>query len=210
MRRAVILMVGAALAVSMFASPASAADRSKSQSYNAFWHIRTRVDRDTYLRITWYAGVYATGEDFWSDLYRSTQVCERGSGRDRCRSGPYLYGVIDDLGDGTFELDRGLDSGTFVATYPMEVYRHGDERDVGDITIEVGLVGEGSLSTGSYRERYTNEEGCTQVYSSRWEYRQAIASGVLTFERSGETRDIGDTDDANMGRGNNLSISHGC
>lgn len=208
MRRLMVVILGALLAVPATAPAASARpERSESSSYNAFWHIRERVDRDTYLRIVWYAGVYADGDSFWSDLYRSVQRCERGPGRDRCRSGPYMIGVIEDLGDGTFELDQGLETGYFEATYPMEVYSERGERDAGDIHIAVNLAGTGTLSSSS--ERSTYEDECYRVrYSSSWEYRRAIASGVLTFERSGATLDVGDTDDANMGRGRSVSITH--
>ena len=210
MRRLMVVLLGAVLLVPAMAPVVSARpERSDSSSYNAFWHSKQRVDRDTYLKITWYAGVYADGDSFWSDLYRSVQRCEQGPGRDQCRSGPYMIGVIEDLGDGAFDLDRGLDTGSFDATYPMEIYKGREERRAGQIRIVVDLVGTGDLSTST--ERYTYEDGCTRVrYSGSWEYRQAIASGVLTFMRSGETLDIGDTDDANMGRGRSVSITHEC
>lgn len=208
MRRLTVVLLGALLAVPVAAPSVSARpERSQSSSYNAFWHIRERVDRDTYLKIVWYAGVYANGDSFWSDLYRSVQRCERQAGRDRCRSGPYMVGVIEDLGDGAFDLDRGLETGYFEATYPMEVYRGREERRAGRINIAVDLAGSGDLRTST--ERYTYEDECYRVrYSGSWEYRQAIASGVLTFVRGGDTLDLGDTDDANMGRGRSVSITH--
>jgi hypothetical protein len=209
MRKMMAVVLGAALAMPMLVAQPVAArpERAESRSYNAFWHLRQRVDRDTYRRITWYAGVYESREGFWSDLYRSVQICERGPGRDRCRSGPYLVGVIEDLGDGTFEMDSGLDSGYFEATYPMELYKHREERRYGRIRIAVELTGTGDLTR--YTERSTYEEGCYRVrYSSSWEYRQAIAAGVLTFNRTGETLDVGNTDDANMGQGRWFQIDH--
>jgi hypothetical protein len=209
MRRLMIVALGAALVLpTMVAQPVMARpERSESRSYNAFWHLRQRVDRDTYRKVTWYAGVYESADGFWSDLYRSTEICERQPGRDRCRSGAYLIGVIEDLGAGSFELASDLSTGTFEATYPMEIYKDREERRYGRVHIAVELTGTGDLSR--YSERSTYEEGCYRVrYSSSWENRQAIASGVLTLTRTGTTLDVGETDDANMGQGRSFQIDH--
>lgn len=199
MRRLWILVLGAALLLPLAAPQALAAPAWEStRSYNAFWHVRRNIDNDTYVRITWYAGVYEQSEGFWSDLYRSTRRCERRPGRDRCREGAYMVGVIEDLGDGAFTIDEGLNTGYFEATYPMEVYDGNTERDAGRIHIAVDLTGVGDLT--SSRESYTYEEGCFRYsYSSRSSYRQAVANGTLTFLRTDATRDLGDTEDANIG-----------
>ena len=198
MRRLGIIVLGAML-LSTFAVPeALAAGWESTRSYNAFWHSQRNVDRDTYVRITWYAGVYEQTEGFWSDLYKSTQRCERRPGRDRCRRGTYMVGVIEDLGDGEFTLSEDLSTGYFEATYPMEIYEGGDERNAGRIRITVNLTGVGDLS--SSRESYSYEEGCFRYsYTSRSSYRQAVANGTLTFLRTDTTQDLADTEDANFG-----------
>lgn len=211
MRRFWIVVMGAALVIPLAApSGATAApERYTSRSYNAFWHITRKVDADTYLRITWYAGVYESGEGFWSDLYRYVERCERRPGRDDCRRGRYMVGVIEDLGRGSFELDKRLRTGTFEATYPMEVYANGHEHRAGRIHIAVSLAGTGGLS--SSRETGVYEEECLRVrYSGRWEYRQATASGTLTFLKTGRTPRLPDTEDANMAQGQSMSITHEC
>ncbi len=210
MRRLVVIILGATLLLSSVATHASARpERSTSRSYNAFWHLTRKVDADTYLNITWYAGVYDSGEGFWSDLYKYVERCQRGPGRDRCHSGPYMVGVIEDLGDGAFTLDKGLDTGTFDATYPMEIYDDGEERRAGRIHITVGLTGTGDLSVS--RQTYYYEEGCLRVrFSGSWESRQATATGTLTFVRTGGTLDLASTEEANMSQGRSMTITHEC
>jgi hypothetical protein len=210
MRRLSVIALGATLLVALGATEAAAQpERYSSRSYNAFWHLTRRVDADTYLRITWYAGVYHQADGFWSDLYRYVERCERRAGRDRCRSGPFMVGVTDDLGKGSFALEDRLESGTFEATYPMETYDHGEERKVGRIHIAVNLTGRGDLSTT--REVYEYRDGCVRVrYSGRSEMRQAFASGMLTFRRTSKTLELRDTEDANMSQGESMSITHEC
>ena len=198
MRRLSVMILGAAILLPLAAPQALAWSQwQNTQSYNAFWHLRRNVDADHYLRITWYAGVYAESDSFWSDLYRYVERCERRPGRDRCREGPYMVGVINDLGEGEFTLAEGLDTGYFEGTYPMESYRGNHERNAGRIHISVNLTGVGTLS--SSREAYSSEDGCVRYsYRSQSEYRQATANGTLTFVRSGNTLDLIDTEDANM------------
>lgn len=199
MRRSLVLILGATLLLSLAAPQALAAPAWEStRSYNAFWHSRRNIDADHYVKVTWYAGVYEQTDSFWSDLYKSTQRCERRPGRDRCRGGAYMVGVIEDLGDGEFTIDDGLNTGYFEATYPMEIYKGREERNAGKIHIAVNLTGVGDLS--SSRESYTYEEGCFRYsYTSRSSYRQAIANGTLTFLRTDTTFDLVDTEDANIG-----------
>lgn len=210
MRRFWVIVAGAALVLSLSSPGASAQpERYASRSYNAFWHLTHRVDSDTYMRVTWYAGVYEQADGFWSDLYRFVERCERRAGRDRCRSGPFMVGVIEDLGKGSFTLGDGLDLGTFEATYPMETYSQGEERRAGRIHIAVNLVGSGELSTT--REVYEYSDGCVRVrYSGRSESRQAIASGELTFLRTDKSLRLRDTEEANMSQGESMSITHEC
>jgi hypothetical protein len=210
MRRLWVLVLGVALLIPLAAPAASGRPmREQSRSYNAFWYLTREVDSDTYLNITWYAGVYESGDGFWSDLYRYVERCERRPGRDRCRRGAYMVGVIEDLSGGTFTLDQDLTSGVFEATYPMEIYRNGHERRVGRIGIAVNLAGTGDLSTS--RETSYYEEGCLRVrYSGRWQYRQASAAGTLTFHRTGGTLELAATEDANMAQGRSMTITHEC
>ncbi|HEX7248050.1 MAG TPA: hypothetical protein VF351_08115 [Actinomycetota bacterium] len=213
MRRSSTIALAVTLGTTLLVGSAPAAsaqpERYSARSYNAFWHSTRRVDANTYLKITWYAGVYEQAGGFWSDLYRYVERCERRPGRDRCRSGPFMVGVIEELGRGSFTLEPDLELGAFEATYPMEIYDNGHERRVGRIHISVDLVGTGTLSTT--REVYEYDDGCTRVrYSGRSEYRQAIASGMLTFRRTGKTLPLRDTEDANMSQGESMSITHEC
>lgn len=198
MRRLAVLLIGAALLLPLAAPQALAWSRwHPSRSYNAFWYSRRNVDADTYVRITWYAGVYEEDDSFWSDLYRYVERCERRPGRDRCRSGPYMVGVITDIGDGEFTVDEDLETGYFEATYPMERYSGHHERRAGKIHIAVNLTGVGELSSSF--ESYSHEDGCIRYsYRSRSEYRNALANGVLTWLRNGDTKELPDTEEANL------------
>lgn len=217
MRKVLLLLILGMLVVTpLGALEASAVpERYSSKSYNAFWFSRHRVDRDTYVKTTWYAGVYvseeASGEaSFWSDLYKSSARCERREGRDRChRENTSLYGVIDDLGDGEFTLDPGLATGHFEATYPMERRdgRRGDS--IGDIAVTVDLVAVGEVTTS--RDSYSYSSGCYRVrYSGRSEYVQAKARGTLAFLRDDKTIRLGATKAAGMSQGESMSIEHTC
>lgn len=216
MRRVLVMLVGALVLVPLGGPTASAEpERYTSKGYNAFWHSRHRIDRDTYVRTTWYAGVYLSEEDsgegdFWSDLYKSSERCERREGRDRCRStGGGLYGVIDDLRNGEFTLDPGLEAGYFEATYPMERQNGRHSESIGKIRISVDLVAVGEVT--KYRESYAYSFDCYRVrYSGRSEYVQAKAKGVLTFLRDDRTIQLGATKAAGMSQGESLSIEHTC
>jgi hypothetical protein len=219
MRRSLLLILGILLVMALGTPGSSAApaepERYSSKSYNAFWYSRHGIDRDTYVRTTWYAGVYVSegesGEtDFWSDLYKSTARCERREGRDRCRYGrSELYGVIDDLGNGVFTLDPGLETGHFEATYPMSRREGNRQVSIGKIAIVVSLVAEGEVTT--YREAYSYSFDCYRVrYSGRSEFVQAKARGRLTFLRQDQTIRLGATRSAGMSQGESLSIEHSC
>lgn len=216
MRKMLVLILGLLVVVPLGALDASAVpERYTSKSYNAFWFSRHRVDRDTYVRTTWYAGVYVSEEtsgeaNFWSDLYKSSARCERRPGRDRChRESMSLYGDIFDLGDGEFTLDPGLATGHFEATYPM-VRRDGRQSEsIGDIAITVELVAVGEVTTS--RDSYSYSDGCYRLrYSGRSEYVQAEAGGALVFLREDKTINLGGTRAAGMSQGESMSVEHIC
>jgi hypothetical protein len=217
MRRLLVLALGLLVVAALGGLEAWAEpERYTSKGYNAFWYKRHRVDSDTYVRTTWYAGVYVSAEegsdevDFWSDLYKSSARCERREGRDRCRgTGIQLYGVINDLGDGEFILEPDLSSGFFEATYPMERRRGRTSESIGNIRIAVRLTAIGEVIKS--RDSYSYSTDCYRVrYSGRSEYVQAKARGVLTFLRDDSMRRLGGTESAGMSQGESMSIEHIC
>jgi hypothetical protein len=217
MKRSLMLVLASSLVMMLGGFEASAQpERYSSKGYSAFWSSRHRIDGDTYLRTTWYAGVYTSEEqgeegevDFWSDLYKSTERCERREGRDRCHgTGGYLYGDINDLGNGEFTLDSTLNTGFFEATYPME-RRRGEEQHIGKVRITVELAAVGEVTTST--ETYTSSSACSRVrYSGRWEYVRAKARGAVVFLRDDRTIRLGATRDASMSQGESMSIEHTC
>jgi hypothetical protein len=214
MRRSRLLVLGVVLLMALGTQSASAQpEHYSSKSYNAFWYSRHRIDRDTYVRTTWYAGVYLSeGQDgeaeFWSDLYKSSSRCERREGHDRCqRGGTDLYGVINDLGDGVFTLDPDLETGHFEASYPMAQRDGNRQHDIGMISIVVDLVAVGEMTT--YRDSYSYSFDCYRVrYSGRSESVQAKARGILVFARQGTTIRLGATMAAGMSQGDSMQIEH--
>ena len=215
MRKLLVVVLGVLVVLPLGGLEASAEqERYASKGYNAYWHRRHRIDADTYVRTTWYAGVYVTEGsdeiDFWSDLYRSSARCERREGRDRCRdAGMDLYGVIYDLGDGEFTLEPDLSSGFFEATYPMERREGRTGESIGDIRIAVRLVAIGEVTES--RDSYSYSTECYRArYSGRSEYVQAKARGVLTILSDDRVMRLGGTKQAGMSQGESMSIEHIC
>jgi hypothetical protein len=217
MRRLLVLVLGLLVVTPLGGLEASAQpERYASKGYNAFWYGQHRIDSDTYVRTTWYAGVYVSEEegsgelDFWSDLYKSSARCERREGRDRCRgTGISLFGVINDLGGGEFTLEPDLASGFFEATYPMERREGRTSESIGKIRIAVRLTAIGEVTES--RDSYSFSTDCYRVrYSGRSEYVQARAGGVLTFLRDDHVIRLGATKHAGMSQGESMSIEHTC
>jgi hypothetical protein len=211
MHRILAMAVVAAVGLVGLGAPAANAvsEKYQSRSLNAFWHIRKTVDADTYLRTTWYAGAYQSGEgDFWSDLYKETQRCQVRDGRDRCREVSFAYGAIRDLGDGSFTVDRKVTTGHLKATYRLHTYRDGERVNLGPAHIVADLTGRGDVWRS--RESYSSHSKCDHYrFSGTWRFRRALATGTLDF-RGVEGRDLGTTRDAGMAAGETIEVSHSC
>lgn len=211
MRRMWATAVVAVVALVGLGAPTADAvsEKYESRSLNAFWHIRLTVDADTYLRTVWYVGAYQSGEgDFWSDLYKSTRRCHVRDGRDRCREVSFAYGDINDLGGGSFTVDRNVTTGHLEATYRLHTYRDGERVSLGPAHIVAELTGRGDVSRG--RERYSSHSKCDHYsFSGTWRFRRALAVGTLDF-RDVEGRDLDATRDAGMAAGKSIEVSHSC
>src|SRR6266571_8858038 len=143
MQRFAVLVLSMALFVTLGTNPAGAAkpDHYRSQVFNAYWNSRRKIDRTTYVRTQWYAGVYSSNDQFFSDLYKDVVRCTRHAGHTRCRSVSDWYGSIRHLGAGSFSIDQKLDTGTLTATYRLRDSRAGTL--VGVTAVSVALVGVG-------------------------------------------------------------------
>jgi hypothetical protein len=215
MRKALTALITTSLVLSVGIQAAQAArpfhEGYQSTDVNAFWHSKVKVDNDTYLRITWYAGAYDNAEEgFYSDLYRNVEKCQKRNGPDRCRYQQSLawYGFTRRTDTNSFTIDKQLTAGHLDATYKL--FRSVDNKRVfvGRFHVVADLVGTGDLVRG--RSSYTEHEGCTTFkYSGKYAYRQATATGTLT--RGDEiARDLGATNDANFGENQFVDISHTC
>ena len=209
MRR--FLVLGALVAALLpFGAPnaVAASERYQSQTLDAFWHSKKVVDADTYLRTTWYAGVYETGDGLWSDLYKDVERCQVRGGPDRCRGVSFAYGEIRDIGGGSFWVNRRLSAGHLEATYRMHTYRDGERVPLGRAHIVADLTGRGDVSRS--QDSYSTHSKCDHYrFSGRWLSRRALASGTLDF-RGVEGKNLGTTRDAGMGRGQQIEVEHSC
>jgi hypothetical protein len=208
MRRLIVLILGVAVLATLSASPASAAkpDRYRSQIFNAYWNSRRKISNTTYDKTQWYAGVYSSGDEFFSDLYRNVQQCTRHAGQTRCKEISDWYGSIRALGTGSFVIDRKLDTGTLTATYRLDDAQSG--QFVGVTAVTVNLIGVGDVGTDRYRETYT--DGCrTFRYSSKSSHRNAYATGTFQIGTQAAVK-FGFTADAFMSRGSALEFSKSC
>jgi hypothetical protein len=215
MRRALGVLIGASVAVSLLA-PAARAVQPHHEKYavqwvNVFWHSRARLDSDTYLKVTWYVGAYDGGSDgLFSDLYRSVERCQKLDGRDRCRydGDKSWYGQTTRPEDVSFAQDKRLTSGRLDASYRL--FREGDDGQIflGRFHIVTDVSGTGELTRG--RNSYTVHQGCTTIkYSGKYAYRSATAVGTLTFA-DGSTRRLDQTEDAAFGSNESAEIEHTC
>jgi hypothetical protein len=207
MSRFVLVAMAATVLVGSAVGTASAGpDKSTSQIFNAYWDSRHKVDDTHYLRTEWYSGVYSSGSGFFSDLYKSVDLCSHQSGRTRCSEEDYWYGSIDSLGTGSLNIDSKLDTGAFTATYSLR-----DEftkKVVGTTTVTVNLTGYGNISSEKYRDTYTN--GCTTVKESGTsQWRAAYATGTYTIGTQAPEH-FGFTDNAYMRIGSSLEFVKTC
>jgi hypothetical protein len=186
-------------------------EKYQSRWVNAFWHSRVRVDPDTYLKVTWYAGAYDNGDEgFWSDLYRSVERCDVQDGRDRCRSVQSMswYGETTDGDSNSFTLDRRMNSGHLDATYRLFKRVDREQVLVGRFHVVTDLAGRGDRVRG--RSSYTEHQGCTTIkYSGRYERRAAKATGTLA-RGDAAAWSLGTTADANFGASESVEIQHTC
>jgi hypothetical protein len=216
MRRLAAVVVVCLLGVGALALPAQAGGRSESYSsegLNAFWHSKRRVGGGEYRKTTWYAGAYLTTEgdepaEFWSDLYRSVELCERRDGRDRCRTISNAIGVINDIGDGYLYVDADFESAEIQATYRIcERDRRGCDGPRRTVTVTATLAGRGKIRRSvSSHQQY--EGSCLKFeYSDDYTYRRSIASGTLTGDVQ---KNLGDTKEASFSRGESSFVQNEC
>ena len=208
MRRVVVLVLSLAVLGALGMSPANAAkhERYRSEIFNAYWNSHHKVDSTTFDRQTWYVGVYSSGDNFFSDLYRSVEQCSKLSGHIRCKQVSYWYASIRKLGSGTFSIDRKLDTGSLTATY--DLVDKTNKVDLGTTNVSVSLTGYGNLSSYTDRETYT--DGCRSFrYSDKSKSRSAYASGTYQIG-SDPSQSFGFTSNAFMSRGSSVDFSKTC
>ncbi|HYX80103.1 MAG TPA: hypothetical protein VE976_05785 [Actinomycetota bacterium] len=215
MRRGLGVVLGALLVLSLGGTAAEARkpyhEKYQTTWVNVFWHSRERVDQDTFLRITWYAGAYDSGDEgFWSDAYRWVEQCQKGADRTRChyQRGKSWYGYTTSTANNTFTLDKRLTDGRLDARYKLYRTAHRDRILVGTFHIVSDVAGTGDLTHG--RSSWTQHEGCTTYqYSGTYRSRDGTATGTLARGHQA-ARDLGDTDDAYIGANQNVEIDHTC
>jgi hypothetical protein len=211
MRRLFVVMVVLALSLAFVPAvhagqPEPGRERYETQGVNAFWYSTRRISSDVYLRITWYLGAYQS-EEFWSDLYRSVERCERRPGRDRCRGKSNQTGVINDIGDGSFTVAADFSTAHLEATYRLRHYDdNGNPKGPAvSYTAVADFEGVGEIITS--RNEYSVWVGdCLQErYRSKYESRDSFATGSING------RDVTTEDqDSGVGRGWELYVYNDC
>jgi hypothetical protein len=193
MRKLFVAALSAGL-IAGLAAPAQAAERThyESSGANAYWNSRRVVRPGVVDRTTWYVGIYAGTEGVWSDAYKDTVRCVRlDSGKRRCRLRSSLFGVIEDLGDGTFTIDAdGLTVADLDVTYPLQQRDPETFDPVGEVVpthIVTHWEGIGDLDASESKSSYK-----TDCYWSRstdeYRFRGAEATGTVR-----DKLDLGET-----------------
>lgn len=215
--RKLIAAIAMALTLGSLMAPAPAVARERqkfsSLGLDAFWHSTRRIDRDHYLRITWYAGAYLTetkdGTEFWSDLYKDVARCEKRPGRDRCRTEAFQVGIRESLGEGEWlRVDRRLTTGALRATYTMR--KRVDRRWVRTgqrITIDATLTGVGEIYRYEYSESSWQGHCLEFSYESDYQRRESEATGTLSGDI---VVDLGTTADAGLSRSRGRVVENDC
>jgi hypothetical protein len=209
MRRVLTIVLGISLLIPFGAAATAASQRYQNLNINAFWNSKQKIDADTYLRTTWYQGVWGSAEEgFGSDLYRDVERCIRQDGGGvRCRRISEWYGDLRNPDEGAFSVDKKLTSGSMEGTYRLRSRDSGGSVLVGVAHIETSLVGTGALAHG--RSTYTDHEGCiVYKYGGKWRSRNAVATGTLSIGDT--TIDLPATEEANLETADEIEVSHSC
>lgn len=209
MRRLLTIVLGVSLLAPLGTAATAASQRYQSLSINAFWNSKHKIDADTYLRTTWYQGVWGNAEEgFGSDLYRYVERCSRQDGGGfRCRRISLWSGDMRNPDQGAFSVDRKLTTGSMEGTYPLRRRVSGGSVLVGVAHIVTSLVGTGPIAHG--RSTYTVHEGCNVYkYGGKWRSRDAVATGTLSM--GDMTIDLPATEDANLETAEDIDVFHSC
>ncbi len=198
MRRLFGLVVSSVLVATVLGlgSSAQASGSPERFKYHATglstsWEERHPISADAYERVNWYVNGYlsreGTDERFRAYVSRYESLCERredNPDRFRCSLVSRMTGIVRNLADVTFSVDRDLGAAVLAGDFRLRQVKHQEVVAVKNIHISVELVGRGDV----YREEqtYTSWDGnCPQSrYRFEYRYRRATASVSMTGDFS--------------------------
>jgi hypothetical protein len=198
MRRLLGLVVSTVLVTTVLGLGASAQasgspERFKyhSTGLSTSWEERHSISADAYERVNWYVNGYlsreGTDERFRAYVSRYEYLCERREDkpdRFRCSLVSRMSGIVRNLADVTFSVDRDLGAAVLAGAFRLRQVKHQEVVAVKHVQISVELVGRGDV----YRslDTYTRWDGnCPESrYRFEYRYRRATASVSMTGDFS--------------------------
>jgi hypothetical protein len=203
MRRALTILLAAAVLSTMGTGSASAGTRSHSMFFYGSWRSHHRVDADTVDRDFWYVSAYTYGDHRVGFAYHFTLSCTTTDGKKRCHRDFNESGRVRQLTTDQFSIDRKLSSAHFAATITLRS-KNAPNR-IADVALD--LTGTGIVTRT--KESYSYRQGC-ELYKFNGHSRYRRAEGTPTITIGGVDQKIGKERRTTIGSGDSVSIEKEC
>jgi len=165
--------------------------RYHSTGLSTSWEERHPISADAYERVNWYVNGYlsreGTDERFRAYVSRYESLCTRREDkpdRFRCSLVSRMSGIVRNLADVTFSVDKDLGAAALAGAFRLRQVKHQEVVAVKHVQISVELVPRGELYRST--QTYTNWDGNCPESRYRFEYRyqRATASVSMTGDFS--------------------------
>ena len=203
MRRALAVILAAAMISTIGAGTASAGTRQHAEYFYGSWKSHHRVDADTVDRELWYLDAYRSGDRTFGFVYHVVYRCTTTDGKTSCRRHGSEYGRARGLTTDEFTVDNKLASMQLATTVR---FRSKDE-PVKIAAVSLDLTGTGLVTRT--KESYSYRQGC-ELYKFNGHNRYRHADGVPSITVDGVAQTIGSERRATIGVGDSVSISKEC
>jgi hypothetical protein len=157
-----------------------------STGLSTSWEERHAISADAYERVNWYVNGYlsreGTDERFRAYVSRYEYLCERREDkpdRFRCSLRARMSGIVRDLADVTFNVDRDLGAAALAGAFRLRQVKHQEVVAVKNVQISVELVRRGELYRST--QTYTNWDGGCPESRYRFEYRYQHATARVSM-----------------------------
>ncbi len=193
MRRLLGLVVSTVLVVTVLGLGSSAQAsgsperfRYHSTGLSTSWEERHPISADAYERVNWYVNGYlsreGTDERFRAYVSRYESLCTRREDkpdRFRCSLVSRMSGIVRDLADVTFSVDKDLGAAALAGAFRLRQVKHQEVVAVKHVQISVELVPRGELYRST--QTYTNWDGSCPESRYRFEYRYQHATASVSM-----------------------------